>query len=238
MLDYAGILVAILAMIGLAAMIMLFLKRKGRQHSTDQTSDGREKVANSQLMNAEDGRVKPHSPGEIDRAKEELRILNIRRQITTSAMTSIFEAEAQGNISLASRNELIETYKAQLKALDEEIAEKRKITELSDLMDERQELVKSFEQRIVEIDERLRELNAHPASTPPIPSLGNPLKDPVKADNSTTTPRGDNSSEEKRRREKVKSRADERLDAIREEVLKALERLQQIESEDQPNERV
>jgi len=238
MLDYAIIVVAALGVISLAAMITLFLKRRARGHSTARNSGDQEKLTVSQHEAPEAQSARPQlesvrfrSEDEIEKAREELRVLNLRRQVTASAMTTIFEVEAQGKISRVSRDRLVEEYKAQLRALDEQIAERRKITELSDLLGERQELVKSFEQRLVEIDERLRQLNARPDSISPTSPLGNLPQEATKMMD-PATPLGDiNCVEESKPKEKAKSRAEERIDAIREEVLKALERLEQIESE-------
>lgn len=238
MLDYPSIIGAALGVIGLAAMIIVFLKRRAKTASVERTSKDQEKAAAFQKTTGETDRSEPqpestelHSEHEIEKAKEELRALNLQRQITTSAMTTVFEAEAQGKISRPDRDKLIEEYKAELKALDEQIAERKKITELSDLLSERQELVKSFEQKLAEIDERLRHLNAQSDLISSIPPLGNPTQDTAKIVNPTTALGGSNGVEESKPKEKARSRAEERIDAIREEVLKALERLEQIESE-------
>ncbi len=238
MLDYATIIGTALGVIGLAAMITRFLKRRMKGHSTGQNLRDQEKTTASQHTTSEAERIKPQleavqlrSEDEIEKAREELKVLNLQRQVTTSAMTTIFEAEAQGKISGVSRDRLVEEFKAQLKALDEQIDERKKITELSDLLSERQELVKSFEQRLIEIDERLCQLNAQADLISSIPPVGNPSQEPAEMMNPTTPLGGSNCVEESKPKEKARSRAEERIDAIREEVLKALERLEQIESE-------
>jgi len=237
MLDYAIIVSVALGVIGLAAMIIVFLKRRARPGSIGKILGDQEEAsasghtAGEEKTGPQPESVELRSEDEIQKAREELRALNLQRQITTAAMTSIFEAEAQGKISRTSRDRLVEQYKAQLKTLDEQIAERKKTTELSDLLSERQELVKSFEQRLVEIDERLRQLNAPAESVSSTPSLGNQSEDAAQIMNPTTTLEGSNSGEQNKPKERAKSRAEERIDAIREEVLKALERLQQIESE-------
>jgi len=237
MLDYAIIVAAALGAISLAAMITAFLRRRARPGSAGQILGDQEKASISECVTGEEkAGPKPESVGlrsedEIQKAREELRVLNLQRQITASAMTTIFEAEAQGKISRTSRDRLVEQYKAQLKTLDEQIAERKTTTELSDLLSERQELVKSFEQRLIEIDERLRQLNTPTELVSSTPSLGNQSQDAAETLNPTTTLEGSDSNEQSKPKEKAKSRAEERLDTIRQEVLKALERLQQIESE-------
>ncbi len=118
-----------------------------------------------------------------------------------------------------------------MRALDEQITEKKRITELSDLMNEREELVKNYQQRITEIDGRLQQLNGSPGSVPTTPSVGDTTQGTVRPQNSPIVSSAGDSGEEKKPVEKTKNRTGERIDAIREEVLKAIERLEKIESE-------
>ena len=237
MLDYTTIVAAALSAIGLAAMITILLKRRARPGSEGQILGNQEKASVSGRNTGEEKigprpeSVELRSEDEIQKAREELRVLNLQRQVTASAMTTVFEAEAQGNISRTSRDRLVQQYKAQLKTLDEQMAERKKTTELSDLLSERQELVKSFEQRLTEIDERLRQINAPTEMISSISPPANPSQDAAQTLNPTATLEGSNSGEQSKPKEKAKNRAEERIDAIREEVLKALERLQQLESE-------
>jgi len=235
--DYTIAVAAALGAIGLAVMITILLKRRARPGSVDQVLGDQEKASVSGRNAGEEKTglrpesVELRSEDEIQKAREELRVLDLQKQITASAMTTIFEAEAQGKISRTSRDRLVDQYKAQLKTLDEQIAERKTTTELSDLLSERQELVKGFEQRLTEIDERLRQINVQTEMTSSIPQPANPSQDAAQTLNPTATLEGSNSGEQSKPKEKAKSRAEERLDSIREEVLKALERLQQIESE-------
>jgi len=235
MLDYASILL-ILIIGSLAVMITMFLKRRSSRSGSSKESNDHEDPSDLQQVvdkprSAESGPASSRSTEEVEKAREELRTLNLRREIVASALTAIFEAEAQGKIGCDSRDSLIETHKAQMRALDDQIAERKKVTELSDLLNEREELVRSFEQRIAEIDEQLQRLNGSPELRPQIPPIGEMAQEAARMTDVPKTSADANSAEEKRPVERAKGRTEERIDQIREEVLKAIERLEKIESE-------
>lgn len=237
MLDYASILL-ILIIGSLAVMITMFLKRRSSRSGSSKESNDHEDPSDLQQVvdkprSAESGpaSVSSRSTEEVENAREELRTLNLRREIVASALTAIFEAEAQGKIGCDSRDSLIETYKAQMRALDDQIAERKKVTELSDLLNEREELVRSFEQRIAEIDGQLQRLNGSPELRPQIPPIGEMAQEAARMTDVPKTSADADSAEEKRPVERAKGRTEERIDQIREEVLKAIERLEKIESE-------
>jgi len=238
MLDYASTLVAVAGVIGLAVMITMFFKLRARQGSSARILDssGKSSVSHQSGVKADTSEpplesAQPQPEDLVEKARDELRTLSLQRQITTHAMTAVFEAEAQGKISRVSRDLLVETYKSQLRSLDEQIAEKKKITELTDLLNERGELVKSFEKRLAEIDERLQLLNAPSELAPPTVSLGNPSQQVADIPDPTITVDDKGDSQETKPKTRIKSLTEERIEAIREEVLKAMERLEQIESE-------
>lgn len=238
--EYENLIIPILVLAvgGLAALAFL-LRRGKKPHSDiqDQSNDLEDPSNPKQAVDQAPTEISSHdsvaakSPDEIEKAREELNTLSLQRQILSSALTAVFEAEAQGKISRKTRDDLVETYKAQTKALDEQITEKKRITELSDLVNEREELIKNFQQRITEIDGRLQQLNSPPGPVPAIPSVGDITQGTVHAANPPIVSSASDSSEGKKPAERAKSRAEERIDAIREEVLRAIERLEKIESE-------
>jgi hypothetical protein len=235
MLDYASLLL-ILIIGSLAVMITMFLKRRSSRSGSSRESNDHEDLSDLQQVvdkprSAESGPASSRSTEEVEKAREELRTLNLRREIVASALTAIFEAEAQGKIGCDSRDSLIETYKAQMRALDDQIAERKKVTELSDLLNEREELVRSFEQRIAEIDGQLQRLSGSPELRPQIPPIGEMAQEAARMTDVPKTSADADSAEEKRPVERAKGRTEERIDQIREEVLKAIERLEKIESE-------
>jgi hypothetical protein len=236
MLDSTSVIMLVLGGVGLAVMVTMFLKRR-RSNPIAQKLSAPQEPAITQHdaidpLKAEpsSGQIPLQSVDEVQKAREELKALNLQRQIVTSALTAIFEAEAQGRISHGGRDSLVETYKSQLKALDDQIAEKKRITEASDLLSEKEELVKNFEKRMAEINERLKQFDTSVVRFPTTASE-NPQIGMVQATDAQLTSPGSNNGEERKSDEKTKNRTEERIQAIREEVLKAIERLEKIESE-------
>ena len=152
------------------------------------------------------------SEEDVHKAKEALRVLQLERQIIGSALTTIFESESKGMITSADRVRLVGKYRMDLQQLEEEIKHHQRVVNLNDLENSRQELVKSFNLRMAEIDGKIRSIEdgdipeqletqaMPPVDPPPRPDL-------------------------------VINDAERRVEQIRDEILKAMDRLEQIESD-------
>lgn len=169
---------------------------------------------------------------DVARARERLRVASLERDIVGDALTKIYEAEAKGQITEAERNQLAQRYKVDLKRVDGEIDTHKKLVDLHELESAKEDLLKSFNEKLMEIDARINQIKPSitqitaqeakvPVSTP----------QPVKTETLPATPAQQSTNKERPSKEKPKNKAEERLEAIREEVLKAMERLEQIETE-------
>ncbi len=167
------------------------------------------------------------------KARDRLRIASLERDIISDALTRIYEAEAKGQLTETERNQLVQRYKVDLKRVDGEVDTYKKVVDLHELESAKEDLLKSFHEKLMEIDLRINQIkpaiqqipttetrNSNPASLPP-----------ARAENTASTPGQASPAKEKPPREKPKNKAEERLEAIREEVLQAMERLEQIETE-------
>ena len=167
------------------------------------------------------------------KARDHLRIANIERDIIGGALTKIYEAETRGQLSESERNQLVQRYKADLKRVDSEIDDYKKIVDLSELESAKEDLLKSFQAKLLEIDQRINQIRPslqHNMISRPITETSTTSAPPTNPD-STEAQENQPSQKEKSAKEKPKNKAEERIDAIREEVLKAMERLEQIETE-------
>ncbi|HLE64913.1 MAG TPA: hypothetical protein VI816_02155 [Candidatus Bathyarchaeia archaeon] len=169
---------------------------------------------------------------DVSKARERLRVTSLERDIVGDALTKIYEAEAKGQITEAERNQLAQRYKVDLKRVDGEIDTHKKVVDLHELESAKEDLLKSFNEKLMEIDARINQIKpsitqitAQEAKAPV------PTPQPVKAETPPNTPTQATTNKDKPPREKPKNKAEERLEAIREEVLKAMERLEQIETE-------
>ncbi|HZY93296.1 MAG TPA: hypothetical protein VFE98_00330 [Candidatus Bathyarchaeia archaeon] len=163
------------------------------------------------------------------RSRDLLRLASFERDLIGDVMTRIYEAEAKGELKESEKNQLVQRYKSDLKRVDGEIENHRKIVDLYDLESAKEDLLKSFQEKMMEIDLKISQIR-------PLTTLSSLSRDTKTIDEPQPAPKSEaapptNPNKEKQPREKPKNKAEERLDAIREEVLKAMERLEQIETE-------
>ena len=161
----------------------------------------------------------------VDRAREALKVLRLERQIIGSAVTTIYESHSKGVINQAERDRMLEKYKLDLKRLEKDIEENQQIVDLHDLEVEREEVVKSFNAKLADIDARLKNLKS---GTP----THNPEKPPTQEGKDNHQPQADPSQESNNDpAQPTVSDSEKRIEQIREEILKAMDRLEQIETE-------
>lgn len=167
------------------------------------------------------------STEEASKAKNELRILNLEREITSYALTRLYEAEAEGKIGEDERKRLLESYKRKMDDLERQINNYQLLSGLYELEATQEELVKTFYGKFSEINKRVEELRVKLGIVSKEEGM-KPSKLPEeKKEEAKVAP-------SKIRHEEVKPKrtsAEERIEQIREEVLKVLERLEQIETE-------
>jgi len=161
----------------------------------------------------------------VDQAREALKVLRLERQIIGSAVTTIYESHSKGVISQAERDRMLEKYKGDLKRLEKGIDENQQVVDLHDLEVEREEVIKSFNAKLAEIDAKLRNLKSGSSAQKPVKqSSGEGSGNSETRDNPNRTSDAD----------PVQSSvgdSEKRIDQIREEILKAMDRLEQIETE-------
>jgi len=173
-----------------------------------------------------------HSVNEADasRSREILKVLNLEREIIGTALTTIYESEVQEIITRDERDRLLDKYSSDLKALESKISEHQRIVDTFDLESARKELMLSFHEKLSEIDKKLTDLRSGVSPTPsPGPEIKSAQVITAQEPGQATPP-----SDLKTARgglQDAKMRTEKKIEAIREEVLKAMERLEQIESE-------
>src|SRR6266571_869865 len=168
---------------------------------------------------------------DIAKARNKLRVANLERDIIGDALTKIYEAEAKGTINELEKNQMIQPYKNDLKRVDSEIDTYKKTVDLYELEAAKEDLFKRFQETFLDIQARIEKIQPSlnlPASTETQPAEPKPT--PARPE--PTEPTEENAPpKEKPPREKARNKAEEKIETIREEVLKAMERLEQIETE-------
>jgi hypothetical protein len=172
------------------------------------------------------------SEEEVAKAKDALKLLLLEKQILGSAITTIFESESKGIISQIERDHLVEKYKIDLTRLEKTIEEKQKIVDLHELEIARRELAKDYKSRMAEIEARIEHLKSvnRPRDPTPIPAKIMPT--PMPATRITETPKPTHITLPVQPVETAEvTDAEKRIEQIRTEILQAMDRLEQIETE-------
>jgi hypothetical protein len=158
------------------------------------------------------------------RAQNELRILDVEREILSNAIRRLYEAQAEGKISEEERNNLLQGYKDRMLSVKERITKSESVVSLNELEIMHGDLLKLFDERFNEINEKIVNLRTTLSLQPEIADAPPPSPAPPVSPRKTTrkirkpgTPK--------------KTQAEQRIDEIRAEVEKVLARLGQIEVE-------
>jgi hypothetical protein len=197
---------------------------------------------------------KPTIPStEANKVKDDLQILTLEKEIVAYALTRLYEAEAEGKITKEHRLELLDKYKAEMKQLDQRINRNETILKLHELEGTQTDLVQSFNNRLIQINQEIETLRSILGFAPPTeepqqkpmqmeaapPSVKQtqtkPTKEPQPPSKQSSSETKDESQQANESRtssrRNPKTETDQKLEAIQEEVLKALERLERIEAE-------
>lgn len=174
--------------------------------------------------------------GDASHAKDELRILDLEREILSDAIRRLYEAHAEGKITEQERDRLAETYKARMMLVKEAMSKDESLVALHELETMQEDLMKLFSQRFDELSTKIEELRSK-TETKPIKELTIAPKAVEEAEASSEEGKGGDEEKAKRKRkppaQKVSPRteAERRIEEIRSEVEKVLDKLGQMEIE-------
>ena len=174
--------------------------------------------------------VKSVSPDDAARAREQLRILDVEREILSDAIRRLYEAHAEGKITEEERERLAQTYKSRMMTVKEAISKDESLVTLHELEAMQEDLIKLFSDRFDELIAKSEELRSK-VEVKPIKEITIPA---AKAQ-PTLRPEGEEKAKRKRKLPPAKpsprTEAEKRIEEIRAEVEKVLERLGQMEIE-------
>jgi hypothetical protein len=177
-------------------------------------------------------------------AKDELRMLDLERDILGDAIRKLYEAHAEGKITEQEREKLALTYKNRMNTIKESISKDESIVALHELEGMQEDLMKLFSERFGELTSKVEELRTR-IDVKPIREI------PIKLPSQTPTQMESDdeeegeeteiptSNEEKPRKKRkppeekpaAKTEAERRIESIRSEVEKVLDKLGQMEIE-------
>jgi len=187
---------------------LAFWKRK-----ESETSESERIIPLPPLPRQTTGQVHSALEDDVNKAKGALKVLLLERQIIGSALTTIFESESKGIISQIERERLVDKYKVDLQQLNSTIEHHQRTVDLYDLENSREALIRDFNSKLIEMEERITRLKS---------GNSGPLR--------ISSPNGPTVISLAQKQEQA-TEAEKRVEQIRDEILKAMDRLEQIESE-------
>jgi hypothetical protein len=177
-------------------------------------------------------------------AKDELRMLDLERDILGDAIRRLYEAHAEGKITEQEREKLAVTYKNRMNLIKESISKDESIVALHELEGMQEDLMKLFSERFGELTSKVEELRTRIDVKPireipikmPSQTPQQMEKDEEEEDEETETPTSSEEKPKKKRkppeeRPDQKTEAEKRIESIRSEVEKVLDKLGQMEIE-------
>jgi hypothetical protein len=163
------------------------------------------------------------TPEAMELARSDLRVLNLEREVVGYALKRLYESEGEGTITRTDHTTLLERYKGEMKRINQLIKRKEMTVKLSELESTQADLVQLFSRKFDELTQTIEDmrvsLGAPPGGVnhpPPEEVVAPPLVEP---------------GEEPPEDANHQSGATSKILVIQEEVLKVLERLEQIEIE-------
>jgi hypothetical protein len=204
----------------IVALIAIYMMRTERKKkSSEESSEAKEAPS-----------ILPMKPGrtvtnfDAQKSQKELSKLDVEREILSFGIRRIYEAHAEGKIDEKERDRLAQDYKAKIKEIKDSITENESVVALHELEGMQEDLIKLFNERFDEINKKIGGLRINLDITPK--QLA-PKPKPV-----ALSPSPEKTESKRRKPSKPKrTEAEERIDQIRSEVEKVLERLGQMETE-------
>ncbi len=181
---------------------------------------------------------------EATQAKDELRILSLERDILSDALRRLYEAHAEGKISEQERDRLAATYKSRMSLVKDSIAKDETKVALHELESMQEDLMKLFSERFGELTSKVDELRTRIDLKPikeikvQLPATEPAIELEETEEEEETAEEGEKKADKPKKKRKApiekpseKTEAEKRIDEIRTEVEKVLDRLGQMEVE-------
>lgn len=179
------------------------------------------------------------SRNDVQKAEEDLRILNVEKEIVSYALTRLFEAQAEGKITEEDKDKLLGKYKVEMTGLEKQMNDKQMVVRLHELESTQVDLVKLFQDKFEEITHNIDTIRSSLGITQQHSAEQLEMSEPKKEEQPKDTSEEEKKDSTEETKEKVspkprapqKSRAEKKVETIQQEVLKILERLEKQDVE-------
>ena len=230
--EYSATLIAVVVVVVIAVVIVVYAMRfRRKQPEKAMVQDRVEPVFGGSPFKV----MKSVQSGDASHAKDELRILELEREILSDSIRRLYEAHAEGKISEQERERLAASYKNRMNAVKESMAKDETIVALHELEGMQEDLMKLFSERFGDLSSKVEELRSK-IDVQPVKEVA--VKMPKVAMLEEDEEEEEGAGKRKPRRKRAapvklspKSEAEKRIEEIRSEVEKVLDKLGQMEIE-------
>jgi hypothetical protein len=247
-LDDTAIIVALsvvaaVAIAACVALILLMRSRTPKPAAKPQKNSEIDSLLAPNISSSPFRVTKSVQSTEATQAKDELRILDLEREIVADAIRHLYEAQAEGKITEAERERLAGSYKNRMMNIKESMAKDEGIVALHELESMQEDLMKMFSERFSELTGKVEELRTR-IDVKPIKELKvqlprTPVVVPDQLEEAEEEEKSEETEEEKEKpkkpkkspAEKQKTEAEQRIDAIRNQIDEVMNKLGQMEME-------
>jgi hypothetical protein len=186
-------------------------------------------------------RKKMVTADDLEKSRREMRTLLLERDLLSAALTKVYEAENEGKITREEREMIAKRYSSQIRDMESKLSDKELIVEVGELEGLRDELMTLFREKIQNIESRLDQAKERlPAASQEEAKELDAAMAASAARKSPAAPAGTSSQSgqveslerivERKAPKRDDTEGERRVRAIRDEVMEALERLEQIDS--------
>ncbi len=175
---------------------------------------------------------------EVDQARTQIRTLTLQQEILSMVMKRLFEAEDNGEINRDERERLSKNYEAEMQQVTELLNKAELIVSLNELEEIRTNIIEQFQQTLTntqsQIDLIIKELNIRQPEPEPEPEPETPKPTPRRRRPRPQPQEEEPEEEPEEDEERDTQRRDtveDRLDKLKQDVLKELEELERLELE-------
>ena len=176
---------------------------------------------------------------QVSEARSKIRTLALQQEIITMVMKRLFEAEDNGEISREERERLSKDYEAEMNQVTEELNRAELIVSLNELEEIRTDLIKQFQETLADTQSKIDLIIGELHIEPPKPAEPEPEKKPKPTPRRAPRrrrprPQPEEEPEEEEEEEEESGGRDtveDRLNKLKEDVLKELEELDRLELE-------
>ncbi len=175
------------------------------------------------------------------KAKDELKVMDLEREVLSYAIRRLYEAQAEGKIPEEERERLARWYKSRMMEVRDTINRNESVVALHELETMQEDLVKLFSNRFDELSQKVEEmrttLDLKTEEEPKVETATVPTPE-LDLEEEEEEAESEKDKDKKKPRKKPvpaepsgKTGAEKRIEEIKSEVEKVLERLGQIETE-------